>query len=126
MTFQMAVTKECKYCGHTINHCGDRGNGKQRDCCDSTCSRKIYVIKKRIANYLGQIKLKKNKFEIEGEFTEKTFQFVELANNYLENNLPAIRIAAHLNAALEGRNASPVKAVFEDAIENKGKIKCLI
>ena len=126
MTFQMELFRPCEYCGDTMNHCGDRGNGKQRHFCDRECSRKMYVLKKRIDNYMQQMVLRKNKFTRQGEFTERNYKFIQMASNYIDSNLPAIRIAFHINAALEGRNASPVEAVFQNIIENKGKVKCLI
>lgn len=125
MTYQI-LYRYCKFCDDPMNHCGDRGNGKQRDFCDTQCQRKMYTMKKRIENYMKQMNLRNNKFEPEGEFTENNFKFVQLAIDYLQSNLPASRIAVHLNAALEGKNSSPFEDMFRIVAENNGKEKCLI
>lgn len=125
MTYQI-LYRYCKFCDDTINHCGDRGNGKQRDFCDTQCQRKMYTMKKRIENYMKQMSLRNNEFESDGEFTVSNFTFVQLATEYLQSNLPASRIAVHLNAALEGKKSSPFIDLFRYVAKNKGKETCLI
>lgn len=126
MTYQIEVQKCCKFCGNTMNYCGDRGNGKKRDFCERECTTKHYILKKRIVNYMAHMKLREYKFQRTGEFSEKTFKFMQLANQYIENNLPAIRLAQHINAALDGKKIMVVESVFKNLMENKGKDKCLI
>lgn len=125
MTLQVEL-HECKYCGFTINHYGDRGNGRQRDFCDRTCTTRMYMLSKRITNYMSQMKLRKHAFDFEGEFSENIFKFMKLAVDYIETGLPAIRLVTHVNAALDGKNIVPVEAVFRNIVELKGKEKCLI
>lgn len=120
MTY-VVISRSCKYCGDAMNHCGDRGNGKQRDFCDRECSRKMYIIKKRIANYIAYMELRKHIVDKDGEFAEGPFKFIQLVSEYFDTGLPAKKILVHLNAALDGKNMVPVKEVFQNMIEWKRK-----
>ena len=123
MTFQIAVTKYCLWCNMAMNTYGDRGNGKERRCCDRICGRKMYNFKKIFDNTIAQLQLMGDDIPQTGELNTEVKKFMTCLNDYLELGMRADVVIPAFEAMVEGRNCSTLDFIFTERIQLGRRMK---